>query len=94
MNVSNCPSESESGFFSMFGLKALKYSSILNNFSCIYVCVCVLNVSVTRDKKIDLEKRQTSRNIFQCRVIGPKGVGKVSVCSCRTVLFKDKKNLN
>lgn len=33
-------------------------------------------IYVTRDKRIDLDKRQTSRNIFQCRVIGPKGVGK------------------
>ena len=40
-----------------------------------YVSVCLF--SVTRDKKIDLEKRQTARNVFRCHVLGPKAVGKV-----------------
>lgn len=31
---------------------------------------------VTRDKKIDLDKKQTSRNVFRCYVLGAKGVGK------------------
>jgi len=35
--------------------------------------------TVTRDKKIDLDKKQTSRNVFRCHVIGAKGVGKVMV---------------
>ncbi|XP_064631820.1 mitochondrial Rho GTPase 1-like isoform X2 [Lineus longissimus] len=35
-------------------------------------------VHVTRDKKIDLQKKQTSRNVFFCRVIGAKGVGKTA----------------
>jgi len=34
-------------------------------------------IHVTRNKKIDLAKKQTSRNVFLCHVIGPKGVGKV-----------------
>ena len=34
-------------------------------------------ISVTRDKKIDLEKRQTTRNVFRCHVLGAKSVGKV-----------------
>ena len=34
-------------------------------------------LTVTRDKKIDLEKRQTARNVFRCHVLGPKSVGKV-----------------
>jgi Ras family protein T1 len=33
-------------------------------------------IHVTREKRIDLEKRQTGRSVFQCRVFGPKGVGK------------------
>lgn len=33
-------------------------------------------IHVTRDRKIDLEKKQTNRNVFQCHVIGPKNVGK------------------
>ncbi|XP_071964216.1 mitochondrial Rho GTPase 1-A-like isoform X1 [Antedon mediterranea] len=35
-------------------------------------------IIVTRDRKIDVEKRQTSKTVFQCNVIGPKGVGKTS----------------
>lgn len=35
-------------------------------------------VQVTRDKKIDLEKKQTNRNVFRCHVLGPKGVGKTA----------------
>ncbi|XP_063961643.1 mitochondrial Rho GTPase 1-A-like isoform X1 [Lytechinus pictus] len=33
-------------------------------------------IIVTRDKKVDLQKRQTSRNVFRCNVIGPRGAGK------------------
>ena len=40
--------------------------------------------SVTRDKKIDLEKRQTARNVFRCHVLGPKAVGKV--CNSKELL--------
>ena len=36
-------------------------------------------VLVTRDRKTDFQSRQTSRTVFQCHVIGPKGVGKVSI---------------
>lgn len=35
-------------------------------------------VQVTRQKQIDLQKRQTSRNVFHCHVIGPQGAGKTS----------------
>ncbi|KAK3585182.1 hypothetical protein CHS0354_001817 [Potamilus streckersoni] len=35
-------------------------------------------IQVTRDKKIDLEKRQTARNVFRCHVLGPKSAGKTS----------------
>jgi ribosome biogenesis GTPase A len=34
---------------------------------------------VTRDKKIDLQKKQTQRNVFRCNVIGMKGCGKSGV---------------
>ncbi|XP_067407330.1 mitochondrial Rho GTPase 2 isoform X1 [Emydura macquarii macquarii] len=33
-------------------------------------------ITVTREKKIDLEKGQTQRNVFLCKVIGPRGTGK------------------
>ncbi|XP_039199553.1 mitochondrial Rho GTPase 1 isoform X6 [Crotalus tigris] len=36
-------------------------------------------ITVTRDKKIDLQKRQTQRNVFRCNLIGLKGCGKNGV---------------
>jgi len=33
-------------------------------------------IHVTRDRKVDLDKKQTNRNVFQCHVIGPRGCGK------------------
>jgi Ras family protein T1 len=36
------------------------------------------SVCVTRDKRIDLQKRQTSRNVFSCHLVGPQGAGKTS----------------
>ncbi|XP_043860808.1 mitochondrial Rho GTPase 2 isoform X1 [Dromiciops gliroides] len=33
-------------------------------------------ITVTREKKMDLEKGQTQRNVFLCKVIGAQGVGK------------------
>ncbi|XP_022247922.1 mitochondrial Rho GTPase 1-like isoform X2 [Limulus polyphemus] len=35
-------------------------------------------IHVTREKKVDLQKRQTGRNVFQCHVIGPQGAGKTT----------------
>ncbi|XP_064351970.1 mitochondrial Rho GTPase 1 isoform X1 [Camelus dromedarius] len=36
-------------------------------------------ITVTRDKKIDLQKKQTQRNVFRCNVIGVKNCGKSGV---------------
>lgn len=33
-----------------------------------------------RDKKIELAKRQTTRNVFRCHVIGPRDAGKTTFC--------------
>uniref|UniRef100_A0A673HYR3 Mitochondrial Rho GTPase n=1 Tax=Sinocyclocheilus rhinocerous TaxID=307959 RepID=A0A673HYR3_9TELE len=33
-------------------------------------------ITVTRKKALDLEKRQTQRTVFLCKVIGPRGTGK------------------
>lgn len=35
-------------------------------------------ITVTRSKTIDLQKKQTSRSVFQCYVFGPPGVGKTT----------------
>ena len=42
----------------------------------------LLLLSVTRERKVDLEKKQSSRTVYQCNVIGPKGVGKVGDLHC------------
>uniref|UniRef100_A0A673BXQ2 Mitochondrial Rho GTPase n=1 Tax=Sphaeramia orbicularis TaxID=375764 RepID=A0A673BXQ2_9TELE len=35
-------------------------------------------VTVTREKEVDLEKCQTQRSVFLCKVIGPRGTGKTA----------------
>uniref|UniRef100_A0A667YBG3 Mitochondrial Rho GTPase n=1 Tax=Myripristis murdjan TaxID=586833 RepID=A0A667YBG3_9TELE len=35
-------------------------------------------VTVTREKEVDLEKGQTQRSVFLCKVIGPRGTGKTA----------------
>ncbi|XP_015605375.1 mitochondrial Rho GTPase isoform X3 [Cephus cinctus] len=37
-------------------------------------------ISVTREKKLDLAKKQSSRNVYSCHVIGPKSSGKTTLC--------------
>ncbi|XP_044734713.1 mitochondrial Rho GTPase isoform X2 [Chrysoperla carnea] len=44
-------------------------------------------IHVTREKKIDLAKKQSSRNVYQCHVIGPRGSGKSQLC--RALLGKN-----
>uniref|UniRef100_A0A3Q3VV31 Mitochondrial Rho GTPase n=1 Tax=Mola mola TaxID=94237 RepID=A0A3Q3VV31_MOLML len=35
-------------------------------------------ITVTRAKEVDLERRQTQRSVFLCKVIGPRGTGKTA----------------
>ncbi|CAG9821932.1 unnamed protein product [Phaedon cochleariae] len=37
-------------------------------------------VQVTREKKLDMARKQSSRNVYQCHVIGPSGSGKSTFC--------------
>ncbi|KAJ7361785.1 Mitochondrial Rho GTPase 2 [Desmophyllum pertusum] len=37
-----------------------------------------IHFSVIRSKAVDLQKKQTSRSVFQCYVFGPPGVGKTA----------------
>lgn len=37
-------------------------------------------VQITREKKLDLLKKQSTRNVYECHVIGMKGVGKSTLC--------------
>ncbi|XP_075221226.1 mitochondrial Rho GTPase-like isoform X2 [Lycorma delicatula] len=37
-------------------------------------------ILVTREKSLDLLKKQSTRNVYECHVFGAKGVGKTSIC--------------
>lgn len=37
-------------------------------------------LAMTRERKIDLAKKQTSRNVYRCHVIGPRDAGKTTFC--------------
>ena len=37
-------------------------------------------ITITREKKLDLAKKQSSRNVYCCHVIGPKSSGKTTLC--------------
>ncbi|KAL7044273.1 hypothetical protein ACKWTF_001864 [Chironomus riparius] len=48
-------------------------------------------IHVTRERRIDLAKKQSSRNTYMCHVIGMKGAGKTALC--RAFLVDDMKKL-
>ena len=37
-------------------------------------------LSITNERKIDLAKKQTNRNVYRCHVIGPRDAGKSTFC--------------
>lgn len=37
-------------------------------------------LNITRDKRVDLAKKQTARSVYRCHVIGPKDAGKTTFC--------------
>ncbi len=37
-------------------------------------------LAIARDRKIDLAKKQTSRNVYRCHIIGPRDAGKTTFC--------------
>ncbi|EFN76557.1 mitochondrial Rho GTPase isoform X3 [Harpegnathos saltator] len=49
-------------------------------------------VIVTREKKVDLAKKQSSRNVYTCHVIGQKSSGKTTLC--RTFIDPKLEKLN
>ncbi|KYN13042.1 PREDICTED: mitochondrial Rho GTPase isoform X1 [Trachymyrmex cornetzi] len=50
------------------------------------------SIIVTREKKVDLAKKQSSRNVYTCHVIGPKSSGKTTLC--RTLIDPKLEKLN
>jgi Ras family protein T1 len=37
-------------------------------------------LAISRERKIDLAKKQTNRNVYRCHVIGPRDAGKSTFC--------------
>jgi len=37
-------------------------------------------LAITKDKKVDLAKRQTSKSVYSCLVVGPRDAGKTTFC--------------
>ncbi|XP_043517334.1 mitochondrial Rho GTPase isoform X1 [Frieseomelitta varia] len=59
--------------------KTLEYMAYLGYN--MYNNECQTNaILVTREKKLDLAKKQSSRNVYSCHVIGPKSSGKTTLC--------------
>lgn len=59
--------------------KTLEYMAYLGYN--MYNNECQTNaINVTREKKLDLAKKQSSRNVYSCHVIGPKSSGKTTLC--------------
>ena len=48
-------------------------------------------IHITRERRLDLAKKQNSRTVYMCNVIGPKGSGKTAFC--RTFLLDEHKRL-
>ena len=48
-------------------------------------------LQVTRDKRVDLAKKQTSRNVYRCHVIGPRDAGKTTFC--QAILGRSKRDV-
>jgi Ras family protein T1 len=59
--------------------KTLEYMAYLGYN--LYNNVCATSaITVTREKILDLAKKQSSRNVYLCHVIGPKSAGKTTLC--------------
>lgn len=48
-------------------------------------------VQVTRERRLDLAKKQSNRTVYMCHVIGPKGAGKTALC--RALIADDMRRL-
>lgn len=48
-------------------------------------------IQVTRERRLDLAKKQSSRSVYMCHVIGPKGSGKTALC--RSFVIEDSKRI-
>uniref|UniRef100_A0AC35U6Z5 Mitochondrial Rho GTPase n=1 Tax=Rhabditophanes sp. KR3021 TaxID=114890 RepID=A0AC35U6Z5_9BILA len=71
------------GFISLWTMNTfLNVSQTMENlaylgFNVKHVCQLEALV-ITRDRRVDIEEKETQRNIFQCHVFGPKDAGKTA----------------
>lgn len=54
----------------------LKRNVLKSLYTCHCSCMFFPVFSVTRNKRIDLQKKQTQRSVFRCNVLGARGSGK------------------
>uniref|UniRef100_A0A674MMS0 Mitochondrial Rho GTPase n=1 Tax=Takifugu rubripes TaxID=31033 RepID=A0A674MMS0_TAKRU len=64
-------------FVGLAGQRCTEWEPCVFWVSCC-LCLSFLGFAVTREKVVDLEKRQTQRSVFLCKVIGPRGTGKTA----------------
>ncbi|GAB0086407.1 Mitochondrial Rho GTPase [Sergentomyia squamirostris] len=48
-------------------------------------------IHVTRERRLDFAKKQSSRSVYVCHVIGQKGAGKTALC--RAFIYEDMKKI-
>jgi len=76
------------GFVALWHLSALttpeKCCETLAYLGYDYLSPSVANkpppLAITKDKKVDLAKRQTSKSVYSCLVVGPRDAGKSTFC--------------
>jgi len=76
------------GYLAMWNLTALldpvKCGELLAHLGFDYHAPYVPNrqppLATTKDKKLDLAKRQTSKSVYSCLVVGPRDAGKTTFC--------------
>uniref|UniRef100_M4AIU3 Mitochondrial Rho GTPase n=1 Tax=Xiphophorus maculatus TaxID=8083 RepID=M4AIU3_XIPMA len=66
------------GFVFLKRLKVVKHMQQCNYYIYLFVVLILASISslVTRNKRIDLQKKQTQRSVFRCNVLGARGSGK------------------
>ena len=54
--------------------------SKIGDHETVLLAKCSLFHSIDQDKKVDLAKRQTSKSVYSCLVVGPRDAGKTTFC--------------
>lgn len=57
-----------------------RYEDLFQILPIVYDYVECFMSTVTREKNIDLAKKQSTRNVYECHVLGAVGTGKSMLC--------------